>query len=375
MNSIGVLHELGQSLWYDNIERRLLLNGELQEMILAGEIRGLTSNPTIFQNAIARSSDYDADIEPLARQGLSASQIFEHLAISDIRSVADLLSPCYLQTHGCDGYVSLEVNPELAYNTDETVLEAKRLWDWVARPNLMIKIPATLEGLPAIRKAIALGCNVNITLIFSLERYRQVMDAYLSGLEDRIQAGLSIQGVSSVASFFVSRMDTKVDKHLSALVGAERITAELSENLLGKAAIANARLAYQEFRRVFEGARFLKLKAHGAKLQRPLWASTSTKNPRYPDTMYVDSLIGSHTVNTVPPVTLIAFKDHGKARISIEDDLDKAKSTFDRLENIGIRMDQVTYELEQEGVKAFADSFVSLLQTVHNRISLFAPNN
>ncbi|MCB0179063.1 MAG: transaldolase [Anaerolineae bacterium] len=361
---ITQLVNLGQSIWYDNIERRLLQNGELAAMIGRGDIRGLTSNPSIFNNAIAKSTDYDADLLPLAKAGKTPVEIFEALAVDDIRAAADLLRPLYNETNGGDGYVSLEVNPTLAHESEATLSEAKRLWAWVDRPNLMIKIPATIEGLPAIRQAIAAGINVNVTLIFSIERYQAVMDAYLSGLEDRLAQGLPLNRIASVASFFVSRIDVAVDRQLEAL-GSERAAA-----LLGKTAIANARLAYQAFKAVFNSDRFAGLKAAGAQLQRPLWASTGTKNPAYSDTLYVDELIGPHTVNTMPPATLDAFRDHGQAALTIEADLAGASQVMAELAALDISLDDVTRTLEVDGVKAFADAFASLLATIERRCSV-----
>lgn len=352
-DSIRSLHALGQSLWYDNIERRLLNNGEMAAMIARGEIRGVTSNPSIFHNAIAKTSDYDSALIPMAWAGWSADQIFWQLAVEDIRAACDLFLPLYQQTKGGDGYVSLEVNPTLAHDSAATLAQAIHLNQWVSRPNLMVKIPATEQGLPAIRKAIAVGVNINVTLIFSLERYRQVMDAYLCGLEDRFDAGLPLGGIASVASFFVSRIDSKVDKMLG--------------RAYGKTAIANARLAYQKFCDVFGSARFTRLQAAGANLQRPLWASTSTKNPAYSDTLYVDNLIGDHSVNTVPPQTLVAFGNHGKARPTIEENLADARQTFTDLAAWGISMEQVTQELEDEGVKSFADAFLAMMETIESR--------
>ncbi len=355
-NPISQLTALGQSLWYDNIQRRLLENGELAAMIARGDIRGVTSNPSIFHNAIAKSNDYDSALTPLAMSGWGSEQIFWQLAVEDIRAACDLFLPLYEQTAGVDGYVSLEVSPYLANDTEGTVAQAKHLWQTVQRPNLMIKIPATQAGVPAVRQVIAAGINVNVTLIFSLERYQEVMDAYLSGLEDCLLAGGEIERIHSVASFFVSRVDSKIDP-------------KLPENspLRGKAAIANAKLAYDEFRKVFGGPRFGKLQMAKANLQRPLWASTSTKNPNYPDTIYVDNLIGPATVNTVPPQTLAAFKERGKAAETIMEGLDEARQQVAGLEKLGILMSTVTQELEEEGVKAFADAFTALLATVEER--------
>jgi len=355
--SIKKLTSLGQSLWYDNIQRKLLENGELKAMIERGDIRGVTSNPTIFQNAIAKTNDYDAALIPLAWSGWDADKIFWHLAIEDIQEACDLFRPLYDETKGGDGYVSLEVSPYLANETEATAKQAKELWERVNRPNLMVKIPATKAGIPAIRQTIAVGINVNVTLIFSLDRYAEVMDAYLSGLEDRVAANEPINMIASVASFFVSRVDTKIDPKLPK-----------DSILLGKAAIANAKLAYHAFEETFTSARFATLKARfSARAQRPLWASTGTKNPAYSDTVYVDNLIGPDTVNTVPPATLDAFRDHGNAAITITRGLDESKTQIAELEALGISMKQVTQELEEEGVKSFADAFKVLLDVVDDR--------
>ncbi len=364
---IEKLTDLGQSLWYDYMERRILEDGELAQLINDGDVRGLTSNPSIFNNAIAKSKDYDSALIPMSWSGYTDKQILEQLMIEDIERVADLMRPLFDRTQGGDGFASLEVRPDLAYDTDKTIAEAQRLWNIVKRPNVMIKIPATGAGIPAIRKSIAAGININITLIFSIERYKEVMEAYLSGLEDRLKAGLPIDRINSVASFFVSRIDTKVDKYLDPIVHSSGRDAQKAKSLLGKMAIANARLAYQEFRKVFESERFKKLQAEGARLQRPLWASTSTKNPSYPDTMYVDELIGAHTVNTVPPQTLQAYKDHGKVQLTIEKDLEGAQKAFSDMEAVGISMSRVTDELEQEGVEAFSESYDSLDKTIKSR--------
>jgi transaldolase/glucose-6-phosphate isomerase len=353
---IEKLTELGQSLWYDNIERRLLENGELEAMIRRGDIRGVTSNPSIFNNAIAKSNDYDQALIPLAWAGWDAEQIFWQLAVDDIQDACDLFLPIYNESGGSDGFVSIEVSPYLAHETEKTITQAKLLWVRVNRPNLMIKIPATPEGIPAIRKTIAAGINVNVTLIFSLERYAEVMDAYLSGLEDRLAEGEPIDHIASVASFFVSRVDTKVDSLLP-----------VGSSLHGQAAIANARLAYEAFTETFSGERWEALYPKGARLQRPLWASTSTKNPDYPDTAYVDTLIGPHTVNTVPPKTLEAFRDRGVAKETITRQMDRVRALFGFLEGEGVSMEVVTQELEDEGVQAFADAFTALLKTIEER--------
>ncbi len=367
MNPISELHSFGQSIWYDNIERRLLQNGDLAAMIAAGDIRGVTSNPSIFNNAIVNSADYDAALIPLAKKGLTREQIYESLAIADIQAACDLFLPLYEANKGDDGYVSLEVSPFLANDTEGTVTDAARLWDLVARPNLMIKIPATKEGLPAVRRTIAAGINVNVTLIFSLQRYDEVMEAYLQGLEQHLAAGGSLGSIASVASFFVSRIDSNVDARLQLLVDAADGRSEKATGLLGKIAIANAKLAYAYHKEVFDGERWEHLAANGARLQRPLWASTSTKNPAYPDTLYVDALIGPQTVNTVPPKTLNTFRDHGTAALTLESDLDEASAAFDDLRGLGIAMGEVTQELEDQGVRAFADAFTALLDSVEKR--------
>lgn len=367
MNSTLKLLELGQSIWYDNIQRNLLKNGEFSGMIQRGEIRGVTSNPSIFMNAITKSHDYDLSLAPLAKSGLSAEEIFYQLAIEDIREAADYFLELYHQSQGGDGYVSLEVNPYYANDTESTLAEARLLWKRVDRPNLMIKIPATKAGIPAITEAIAAGINVNVTLIFSLARYGEVMDAYIKGLEKRVHNGLPIENIASVASFFVSRVDTHIDNRLKKLVDTGILSTEKAVTLVGKAAIANARLAYADYQKVFLSERFINLKTKGAKEQRPLWASTSTKNPDYRDVMYVEELVGSNTVNTVPPQTLISFLDHGKVRMSIEEGLADTEILFQELQAIGITMKEVTHALEEEGVKAFADAFTVLLKAVEEK--------
>ncbi len=356
MNEIDKLHQLGQSIWYDNIERKLLKNGEMERMIAAGEIRGVTSNPSIFQKAIANSTDYDLAIQPMAWSDWDPEKIFFQLAIEDIQATADLFLPLYQETNGGDGFISLEVNPKLAYDFERTFTQAKELWDRVNRKNLMIKIPATKEGLPAIRQAIAAGININITLIFSVSRYEEVIEAYLSGLEDRVKNNLPINDIASVASFFVSRVDTKIDSILESFIKDAKINENQFLELRGKAAVANSRLAYELFEKVFSSDRFDQLKQKGAKIQRPLWASTSTKNPAYYDVIYVEELIGENTVNTMPPQTLDAFRDHGKAEIKIRKNLEHARELFSSLGNLGIDIDEVTQALENEGVKAFETS-------------------
>lgn len=361
------LFALGQSLWYDNIERRLLNNGELEAMIKRGDIYGVTSNPSIFNNAIAKSKDYDEKIAELARAGHSTAEIYDELTVSDIQAACDLFRPLYDSTRGADGYVSIEVHPDLANDTEETNKEVQRLWGLVDRPNLTVKIPATAAGVPAIRHSISTGVNINITLIFARSRYAEVIEAYLAGLERRVENNLPIAHQSSVASFFVSRIDTKVDGWLDEIIAKGGADAKKAEGLKGKVAVANAKLAYQLFKEQFSTPRFEALRKKGARVQRPLWASTSTKNEAYPDLIYVDTLIGANTVNTVPTQTLAAVKDHGKAELTVEDDLEGARQALADLESLGLSLDQATAELEQEGVEAFSKAIRSVFEAIGER--------
>ncbi|MEX2161690.1 MAG: transaldolase [Anaerolineales bacterium] len=361
------LFALGQSLWYDNIERRLLNNGELQEMIQRGDIYGVTSNPSIFHNAIAKSKDYDEELAELARKGHSTSEIFDELSVHDIQAACDLFRPLYDTTRGGDGYVSIEVHPDMANDTEATNKEVQRLWGLVDRPNLMVKIPATAAGVPAIRHSISSGVNINITLIFGRDRYAEVIEAYLAGLERRVANNLPIGHQASVASFFVSRIDSKVDEWLDALAKKGGAQAKKAEALKGKVAVANAKLAYELYKEQFSSPRFEALKKKGARVQRPLWASTSTKNPAYPDLLYVDTLIGKDTVNTVPQKTLDALKDHGAVELTIEQDLDAAKQDLADLEGLGLSLDKATAELEAEGVEAFSKAIHALFGTIEER--------
>lgn len=361
------LFELGQSLWYDNIERRLLNNGDLQAMIQRGDIYGITSNPTIFNNAIAKSNDYDEQIGELAKQGRTTEEIFDALVVSDIKAACDLFRPVYDSTRGGDGYVSIEVHPDLANDTEATKKEVQRLWGLVDRPNLFVKIPATAEGVPAIRDSLASGVNINITLIFSRQRYAEVIEAFLSGLEERVENNLPISHLASVASFFVSRIDSKVDGWLDDLIKQGGAVAKKAGALKGKIAVANAKMAYQLFMEQFSTPRFEALKKKGARSQRPLWASTSTKNPEYPDLLYVDTLVGKDTVNTVPQQTLDAFKDHGTVELTIENDVDLARFHLANLEMLGLSLDKATAEIEVEGVASFSKSIHDLFKTIEER--------
>ncbi len=384
MNPLVEVGKLGQSIWYDNIRRALIDSGELAQKIgglpagvtsslgqkVSGDdLRGVTSNPTIFEKAITGSTDYNDAMRRLVAEGRSVNEIYEALVIEDIQRAADLFKHVYDRTDKVDGYVSLEVSPLLAHDTESTIAEAKRLWAALNRPNVMIKIPATPEGLPAIRECIAAGININVTMIFAIEIYEDVAWAYISGLEQRAAAGQPIDHVASVASVFVSRIDTAVDNQLEFRIRRsddENEKVKLSE-LLGKAAIANAKMQYQRFKEIFSSERFAKLKAKGARVQRPLWASTGTKNPNYSDVLYVENLIGPDTVNTLPPATFTAFRDHGKVRLTLEENLDEAKQTLAKLAEAGVDLKQVCQKLQDEGVKAFADSFESLMQSITSK--------
>ena len=359
------LRELGQSVWMDIIRRGQLISGEFERAVREDGVVGVTSNPTIFQLAISESNDYDAAIQQGIASGLAGPALFESLAVEDIQLACDRLRPTFEQSGGLDGRVSIEVNPHLGQDTAGTIAEARRLHSEVNRPNVMIKVPATAEGLPAIAALTAEGLSINITLIFSRARYEQVMEAYLSGLERRLEAGGDVRTIRSVASFFVSRVDTKVDAAIEQALprasGTDRDTLAASR---GQAAIANARLAYARFREVFGSPRFTQLAARGANLQRPLWASTSTKNKAYRDVLYVEELIGPDTVNTMPPQTLAAFNDHGTVEVRIDRDLDQAHQLFATLPKLGIPLEALIAQLEPEGVATFAKSYDSLLEAL-----------
>lgn len=370
-NRLAAVYELGQSIWYDNIRRGLITSGEFQRLIAEDSIVGCTSNPTIFEKAIDGSADYDDAIKELARQGITDAQdVFDALSIQDIQAAADLLRPVYDRTRHLDGYISLEVSPIAANDTKKTIAEARRLFERVNRPNVMIKIPATEEGLPAIEQMIYEGVNINVTLIFSLDRYERVAEAFIRGLEHRLREGQAVDDIASVASFFVSRVDTLVDAALDEKIAQADDSAAKDDlrSLHGKAAIANARLAYQKYQDIFHGNRFAKLSAKGARTQRCLWASTSTKNPAYRDVLYVEQLIGPETIDTMPPQTIAAFQDHGEAKVTISDDIPGMHAVMGRLADVGINMDSVTYQLEIDGVQAFADSYHKLLESTASKI-------
>lgn len=369
-NPLQQLHDVGQSIWLDYIRRTLITSGKLDQMIDEDAITGITSNPSIFEKAIGSGSDYDEQITQLVKSGKkSAGEIFEALAVQDIQMACDKLRPVYDRTHGLDGYVSIEVSPHLLHDTAATITEARRLHNEVNRPNVLVKIPASEEGLPAIEGCLSEGISINITLIFSLDFYERVANAYLNALEKRVAAGQPVDKLASVASFFVSRVDTLVDKliddKLKTATGAER---EKLTALQGKAAVANAKIAYEKYQRLFhQGERFAKLKAKGAMVQRCLWASTSTKNPNYPDTLYVYDLIGPETVNTMPEATIEAFKDHGKVVIRVTQDVEKAHQVLQQLGEVGISYDAVTKQLLDEGGKLFSDSFDKLMQVLEGK--------
>jgi len=368
-NPLLQLKALGQSVWYDNINRAQLVSGQFKRLLEEDGVVGVTANPTIFQKSISQGTAYDEQLNQLISQRKSTNEIYEALVITDIRTVADILRPIYDRTAGQDGYVSLEVSPDLAHNTEGTISEVRRFWKTVDRPNLLIKIPATPEGIPAVRQALSEGINVNITLIFAIEAYREVADAYLSALEERNAEGQDISHIASVASFFVSRVDTLVDKLLEdkIKVSSDPNEQQKLKSLEGKAAIANARLVYQDFKSIFSTPRFESLKHAGARVQRPLWASTSTKNPAYRDVLYAEELIGPNTVDTMPLETIENFRDHGRVRYSIEDNIPQAKAELAALEDVDIHYHAVTQQLLDEGVQKFADSFHELFAGIESK--------
>jgi transaldolase len=367
MTKLRELHDrFGQSAWLDNLERRWIASGELAGWVADG-VRGITSNPTIFAKAMGASDDYDEQLKTLLGDGLSTDDAYWQVAEADVAAAADVLRPLYDSADGRDGYVSIEVDPRLAAETDATLDAAERLWGELRRPNVFIKVPATEAGIPAIRRLIAQGINVNVTLIFSLERYEAVMEAYLLGLESLIEGGGDPSRVASVASFFVSRVDAEVDPRLES-IGSEPALA-----LRGRAAVAQAQIAYQRFLACFAGPRWERLAAAGARVQRPLWASTSTKNPAYPDTLYFDQLIGPDTVNTLPEATLRAFSDHGRLERTVDADPAEAQRVIDELAAVGVPLDEVTEKLEHEGVAAFTKSFDEVMTALDGRAAELRP--
>jgi transaldolase / glucose-6-phosphate isomerase len=370
-NPLKALGRFGQSVWLDYIRRDLMSSGELARLIKEDGLRGMTSNPAIFEKAISGSKDYTQMVDELAkRKDLDSKAIYEQVAIRDIQDAADALRGVYDQTKRRDGYVSLEVSPYLAHKTQETIDEARRLWKSVGRDNVMIKVPGTPEGIPAIRDLIGRGININVTLLFAEDVYERVAAAYIAGLEDFAKTGGDVSRVASVASFFVSRIDTMIDGKLADLIKNSQPGADqtLFRSLLGKVAIANAKLTYQKYKEIFSGPRWQALATRGATTQRVLWASTGTKNPAYSDILYVEELIGPDTVDTIPPATLDAFRDHGKPRASLEEDVAAARKTMTDLPRAGISMKAVTDQLTEDGVKLFADAFDKLLAAVDKEV-------
>jgi transaldolase len=359
-NRLQRLHDAGQSIWLDFIDRSILRNGDLQRRLHDDALTGMTSNPTIFEKALAEGHEYDDQLAA-APAGLTALDLFELVETSDVRDACDIFMPIYERTNGADGYVSIEVSPAAAHDAYASVAEAQRLWSMVDRPNVMIKVPGTSEGAIAVRQLIAGGMNVNITLLFAIEAHRRVIEAYFAGLEDRLRTGKPIDRVASVASFFVSRVDTEIDKRLDALAAASPEQRDRILALRGKAAIANAQLAYRLFREEFSSPRWAPLKAAGARLQRPLWASTSAKNPAYRDVLYVEQLIGPDTVNTMPPATIDAFRDHGEVARTVDAQFSVAERTMADLAAVGIDMHDVTGKLLRDGLASFQKSFDSLI--------------
>ncbi len=366
-NPLLKLNEFGQVVWLDYIRRNFILSGDLEKLIREDALRGVTSNPSIFEKAIAGSHDYDEAVRALSLEGKTADEIIQAVFVEDVRSACDRFRPVFDELKGGDGFVSLEVSPRLARDTMGTIEEARRLWTAVDRPNVMIKVPATAEGIPAIRQLTSEGINVNITLLFGLPRYREVIEAYLSGLEERARKNLPVGGISSVASFFLSRIDTLVDPLLEKIMKSGDPKAEIAKRCLGRTAIASAKIAYQIYKEFFNGGRFRLLAGRGARTQRLLWASTSTKNPAYPDTMYVEELIGPETINTVPVETMNAYRDHGHPALRLEEGLDEARSAMMGLIELGISIDGVTAKLEEEGIRKFEEPFAKLVKTVEER--------
>jgi transaldolase len=369
MNALKALQTYGQSVWLDYIGRHLITSGELQRLIDEDGLRGMTSNPAIFEKAISGSADYAASLTALGGLNLDAVGLYERLAIHDIQDAADILRPVYEETRRGDGYVSLEVSPYLAHDTQGTIQEARRLWQTVGRPNIMIKVPGTSAGLPAIEQLISEAINVNVTLLFSQTVYEHVAQAYIAGLQRLAAQGGDVGQVASVASFFISRIDTAIDALANARLKAATTAQErtLLRGIIGKVAIANGKLTYQRYKAIFQGALWETLGAKGARKQRVLWASTSTKNPQYRDVMYIEELIGPDTVNTMPPATLEAFREHGRLRASLEEEVEVARDIMEVLEEVGISMSEVTEKLLEEGVRLFAEPFDKLLDALGHR--------
>lgn len=358
MNPLNRIQELNQSIWLDLLNREIMNSGKLQSLIENDDLRGLTSNPSIFEKAISGSADYDDDITKISKVESDNSVIFFDMAIADIQQAADIFKPVYDKTGGKDGFVSIEVSPYLALDTDGTIQQARELWKKVNRKNVMIKIPVTKQGLPAIRECLREGININVTLLFGLPRYREITEAFMGGLEDRLTEGNSIEGVSSVASFFLSRIDVMIDPILNE---------KDAENLKGKVAIASAKIAYQIYLEMISSERFKKLEAKGATTQRVLYASTSTKDPSFSDVLYVENLIGKDTINTLPMETIDAFRDHGKATATLTENLDDAYKTMEELKSKGIDIDKITQKLEEEGIEKFNKAYEKLIKSIDDQ--------
>lgn len=367
-NPLKQLEALGQSIWLDYLQRDLIKGGKLKQFIDQDGLRGMTSNPSIFETAIAESHDYDDDIQAMKNEGKDVNTIYEMLTQRDIRDAADEFRDLYNKTAGDDGYVSLEVNPNLAHDTTGTIVEARRLWKALNRPNVLIKVPGTKEGLPAITQLISEGINVNVTLLFAVPRYQQVAKAYIEGLEARAAQGESLKSIASVASFFLSRIDVLVDPMLEKIIADGGEKALLAKKLQGQVAIASAKVAYQDYQEFIHSDQFKKLAEQGARTQRLLWASTSTKNPAYSDVKYVEALIGAETVNTVPMETLNAYRDHGDPQLDLQQNITESHWIFQQLTKLGINMDNITQQLEDEGVDKFVKSFNQLIETLGKKM-------
>ncbi|MBI5779449.1 MAG: transaldolase [Planctomycetes bacterium] len=364
MNKLIELSKLGQSVWYDNVERKLLKSGEMKRLIAEDAVSGVTSNPSIFEKAITSSTDYDADIKALAKQGKNVDEIYEAITIKDIVATCGLLDQACKASGYCDGYVSIEVSPDYAYNTEQTLESGRRIFKSVNCPNVLIKVPGTQEGFLAVRQLIAEGINVNITLLFSQQDYVNSANAYIEGLKERLKKGMPLNNVFSVASVFISRTDSAIDKMI------EQHRAESLERIAkGKTAVANASAIYQLYQKLFSGDDFEALRNKGARAQKIVWASTSTKNPAYPDTLYVDELIGPETINTIPTATLFAFKDHGKPAITIGKNPTEAQNVLKALAENSINLEQVCAGIQKDGIKAFKDSYDKALKAIENKIS------
>ena len=373
-NRLQELHDVGQSIWLDSIDRRMLHDGELDRRIRDDALTGMTSNPTIFQKALASSNAYDEQIVAAEEDGLTSWELFELLETTDVRDACDAFAGVYSSTRGADGYVSIEISPGVSHNSDAAIEEARRLWKTVDRPNVMVKVPGTVEGAVAVRRLISEGINVNITLLFAIEAHDRVIEAYMAGLEDRVKAHKPIDGLASVASFFVSRVDSEIDKRLDALIAkAQSAEKERLQLLKGRAAIANAKLAYRLFRQKFSGPRWEALAKQGARVQRPLWASTSTKNPAYRDVMYVEELIGPDTVDTMPPATIDAFRDHGVIDRAVDKKTAAAEGLLKEVEAVGISVREVTEKLLVDGISSFQKSFDELIAGLESKIGSLTP--